>query len=100
MNTYEVKYHQLVVRDLVTLVTIESKLDAKDFLHKLEMEGVEQQLESFPDEDSYYDIHSKYDDVDDEFPIRFVSSVTETKDNFVFEHLSYDMPIVWTGGEK
>ena len=77
MNTYQVKYHQIVSRDMVTDLTIESELEPEEFKKKLEGEGACDYLYEFLNRDeSYYDITSNYDDVDG-LPLNFVSHITK-----------------------
>ena len=77
MNTYEVKYHQIVSRDMVTDLTIESELEPEEFKKKLECEGGNDYLVEFvEDEKSYYDLDSSFDSVDG-LPINFVSEITK-----------------------
>jgi len=37
MNTYKVKYHEIVCRDMVTDLTIESELEPEEFKKKVGM---------------------------------------------------------------
>ena len=75
MNTYEVKYHQIVSRDLVTDITIESELEPEEFKKKLEGEGGNDYLvELVKRDDIYYDLTISYDHVDG-LPYAFVSTI-------------------------
>ena len=77
MNTYKVKYHEIVSRDMVTDLTIESELEPEEFKKKLEGEGGNNYLVEFvEDEKSYYDLDSSFDSVDG-LPINFVSEITK-----------------------
>ena len=77
MNTYTVEYHQIVCRDMVTDLTIESELEPKEFKEKLEGEGGNDYLVEFVnDNESYYDLTSSYDCIDG-LPINFVSEITK-----------------------
>ena len=77
MNTYEVKYHEIVSRDMVTDLTIESELEPEEFKEKLEGEGGNDYLVEFvKPENRYYDITSSYDDVEG-LPLNFVSEITK-----------------------
>ena len=77
MNTYKVKYHEIVCRDMVTDLTIESELEPEEFKKKLEGEDGNHYLVEFvEDEKSYYDLDSSFDSVDG-LPINFVSEITK-----------------------
>jgi len=77
MNTYKVKYHEIVSRDMVTDLTIESELEPEEFKEKLEGEGGNDYLVEFvKPENCYYDITSSYDDVEG-LPLNFVSHITK-----------------------
>ena len=88
MNTYEVKYHQIVSRDLVSDLTIESELKPEEFKKKLEGEGGNDYLaELVKRDESYYDLTSKYDAVDG-LPFNFVSEITKNgEDEHLFHHI-------------
>ncbi len=79
MNTYEVKYHQIVSRDMVTDLTIESELEPEEFKEKLEGEDGNdylQELVIIEEIKWEHDLTSQYDDVDG-LPLNFVSEITK-----------------------